>query len=105
MTRDWPPLPGWAVEKALPVSVRNLERIRTVAGLRTLMALHVMAAFDGRPWVQGTTSVTCSHRDIRSWSGLSNSAVQKGVAELVGSGCVLATDSVGTVPKTYTLLP
>ena len=98
----WKPLPEWALAQAQPVEVKDLDRLRSLCALRTLSALHIMAAFTS----PDNRDVTCSARDLMSYSGLSRSSTQKGIRELVEARVILASPWIpgqGPLPKTYTL--
>lgn len=103
---EWPRLPDWVVTATPPIPVAALERVGSLAALRCLIGLYgivgvVKAADELFPTVQA------SYGDLRGYTGLARSSIQKGMRELEAAGVIASSpaDSSLFQPRTYTLLP
>jgi len=103
---DWRPLPSYALDAAPDVGVWALDRVRSLAALRTLIALHCIGGLSLLP--DSNAVAVASIGDIAGFSGLAKSSVQKGLAELIGSGVIHASGwnpDTPWAPRAFTILP
>lgn len=105
---DWKPLPSYWTSAAPDVQVAALDRIRSMAALRTLIALHCIAGLSTVEQDPHYPTAVASITDLVTASGLARSSVQKGVNELREAMLIGVTPWEGArpqLPRAFTMLP